>query len=302
MNEAHFENALNVFAFASNTEIAGFIKQYCHESEYSRYDEVMKLWQNIQPYVQQMANNENNIADTIQVKKVPTRYNKMLDAYRDDVLFAKTFPPHRTEFGIVEIDKLVAAQKTVNLDFCEKLIEEMRGKTDMKHLIKTCLSPDRKQESVQYMENSGSHIFTSPNSDIRFLGSYLKELIPEDMEYAGGGLPIAAIISFIGYGVAPINVIRTPTRIVLHNGFHRVYACRALGIKEIPVVIKNVSNPLLEFPVQLNGLPREYLLNTPRPTLVKDFFDPNLTLKFKIKKKLKMVKLQVTPTAHDIPY
>lgn len=302
MLNTHTENALNVYAFSSDQELAIFIKQHFDDSEYGRHNEIFENWKQVQPYVQQLCIQEKDVANTIKVKKIPARYNKMLEEYRNDMLFSKAFPPHNTEFGMVEVDKLVAAQKMVNLDFCEKLIEEMKGATAMKDLIKACLSPYRDSEQVQHLESAGSHIFTSPQSDIRYLGSYIKDITDEDMLYAGGGLPVAALISFIGYGVAPVNVLRTPTRIVLNNGFHRVYACRALGIKEIPVVIKNVTNPLLEFPPSINGLPREYLLNSPRPALVKDFFDPQLTMKFKIKKKMKMVKLQVNASAMDIPY
>lgn len=302
MLNTHTENALNVYGFSSNNELAAFIKQHFAESEYDRQDEIFENLRLVQPYVQQLCADEKDLANTISVKKIPARYNKLLDVYRNDQRFSKTFQPHNTEFALVEIDKLVAPQKMVNFDFCQKLIDEMKGATGMKDLIKACLSPDRYQDPIQHLETAGTHIFTSPSSDMRYLGSFVKDLTEDDMEFAGGGLPVAAIISFIGYGVAQVSVLRTPTKMVLHNGFHRVFACRALGIKEVPVVIRDVTNPLLEFPNHINGLSREYLLNSPRPALVKDFFDPKLTIKFKMKRKLKTVKIQVNATALDVPY
>jgi hypothetical protein len=89
----------------------------------------------------------------------------------------------------------------------------------------------------------------------------VKELTAEDLDHAvSGGLPAAAIIAFVGYGGAPVNVLKVGSRIVLNNGFHRVYTLRRLGVKEIPVVVQHVSNPQLEFPPQVGGLPKEYLL------------------------------------------
>jgi hypothetical protein len=52
---------------------------------------------------------------------------------------------------------------------------------------------------------------------------------------------------------------------VLNNGFHRVYALRAMAITDTPVVIQHVGNPQLEFPPQVAGLPKEYLLGVAAP-------------------------------------
>ena len=65
------------------------------------------------------------------------------------------------------------------------------------------------------------------------------------------------MIAFVGYGGAPINVFMCGNRVVLINGFHRVFALRSIGVTEIPVVIQQVTNPQLEFPPQVAGLPRD---------------------------------------------
>jgi hypothetical protein len=130
----------------------------------------------------------------------------------------------------------------------------------------------------------------------------VKKLSADDMQYAvGGGLPAAAIISFVGYGGAPVNVLQAGGKVVLNNGFHRVYALRSLGVGEIPVVVQQVRNIQLEFPPTVAGLPREYLLGAPRPVLLKDFFDPDFAITLKVRERVKMVTVGIGLSQHEVP-
>ena len=118
---------------------------------------------------------------------------------------------------------------------------------------------------------------------------------------ASGGLPAAAVIAFVGYGGAPVNVIKAGNRIVLNNGFHRVYALREMGIRQIPVVVQHAHNVQLEFPSVVAGLPREYLLGVPRPVLLKDFFEPEFAITLKVRDRIKMVTLSIALGQHEVP-
>jgi hypothetical protein len=87
----------------------------------------------------------------------------------------------------------------------------------------------------------------------------------------------------------------------LNNGFHRVYALRSIGVTEIPVVIQRVGNPQLEFPPQVAGLPKEYLLGAPRPVVMKDFFGDGFAITLKVRDRLKMVTLGIALNQYDVP-
>ncbi len=158
-------------------------------------------------------------------------------------------------------------------------------------------------DPIQHLEiGPNTHVFSSPNSDIRFLGAFVKQLTSEDFDYAVmGGLPAAAIIAFIGYGGAPINVLHAGNRLVLNNGFHRVYALRSMGITEIPVVVQHVRNVQLEFPSVVAGLPKEYLLNVSRPVLIKDFFEQDFAITLRARERIRMVTVGVALSQHDVP-
>ena len=62
---------------------------------------------------------------------------------------------------------------------------------------------------------------------------------------------------------------------------------------EIPVVIQRVGNPQLEFPPQVAGLPKEYLLGSPRPVVMEDFFENGSAITLKVRDRLKMVTLGI---------
>lgn len=164
-------------------------------------------------------------------------------------------------------------------------------------------SSSREMDPIQHLEVAPStHIFSSPNSDVRFLGAFAKQLTADDLNYAVlGGLPAAAIIAFVGYGGSPINVFRVGSRVILNNGFHRVFALRRLGVTEIPVVVQNVRNAQLEFPAVVLGLPREYLLTHRRPVLVKDFFEPDFALTLRARERIKTVLVAINSNAPDVP-
>jgi hypothetical protein len=206
--------------------------------------------------------------------------------------------------GLVEIDKLVAAQRAVNLEYVDQLRADFKSDLSFDALTKICLSSDRKVAPIQHLElGQNVHAFSSPSSDLRFLGSFLIEnLTPDLMMYAqGGGSPAAAVISLIGYGAYPINVLKVGPRVVLNNGFHRVYALRSLGIRQIPVLIQKADNWQLEFPATVASVQREYLLGHPRPVLMKDFFEHDFTATIRVRNRLKLVTVQSNVGQHDVP-
>jgi len=49
-----------------------------------------------------------------------------------------------------------------------------------------------------------------------------------------------------------------------------------MGVKYASVVVQKIANPKLEPPPTVAGFPKEYLIENPRPVLMKDFFDEEL--------------------------
>ncbi len=299
----HFFNQLYLYAFATQGEIFSHIRTQTLEADSGRMSEILASWQAQQPAVQAILQAEIGVADRATIEELPREHERTLKEIAANDLFKQSFHALPISFALVEVDTLVAAQRAVNLDYVGRLRAAYEKKTDLADLIDICLSPTRDIAPIQHLEIANStHVFSSPNLDIRFLGAFFKKLSQQDLQSAVlGGQPAAAVISFVGYGISCVNVLRWQNRLVLNNGFHRVYALRSLGVTKIPVVIQQVNNMQLEFPAAVAGLPREYLLHAPRPVLMKDFFHDNFCLPLKSKDRVKVVTLQTGISQFDAP-
>lgn len=292
-----------LYAFATQAEVIQHVRTQAVGEELKRLPEIFAGWELLQPSVARLIEKERGIADDTLLEAIPKEYHPLLEAITGDTLFKKTFLHIPTGFALVEIDKLVAPQRAVNLEYVDRLLKRFPSVPTATDLLDICLSLKRDMDPVQHLEIApNTHIFSSPNSDIRFLGAFVKNMNGEDHSYAEhGGLPAAAIIAFVGYGAAPVNVLSAGGRVILNNGFHRAFALRSIGVTKIPVVVQHVRNAQLEFPPQVAGLPREYLLTHPRPVLVRDFFEPDFAITLKVRERIKTVTVNVAPGQHEVP-
>jgi hypothetical protein len=155
---------------------------------------------------------------------------------------------------------------------------------------------------VSELKLSGQqYIFTSENTEFRCLGASSKEVNQHDLNYSNGGIPIKGILVLFGYSAMRANAFLVKNKVFLSNGFHRIFSLYSKGIRHVPIILQKVKNPDLAFPNPFLGVPREYALNATRPPLVKDFFDPELTMDLKVKPLRKGVKLSIISEDIDIP-
>jgi hypothetical protein len=292
-----------LYAFATQAEILNHIRTQSVDEEVRRIPEILAGWDILQARIASLIIDEQGVANQVVLRPIPEEYRQVLNEITSDTLFQKTFLNVPTGFALVDIDTLVAPQRTVNLEYVDRLIKKYPATPTLMDLFEICLSLKRQMDPIQHLEVAPNvHVFSSPNSDIRFLGSFMKTLNGEDLSYAEfGGLPVAAVIAFVGYGTAPVNVLYAGGRAILNNGFHRVFALRSIGIRQIPVVVQHIRNPQLEFPPHVVGLPKEYLLTHPRPVLVGDFFKDDLAITLKVRDRIKTVTVNVGAGQHEVP-
>lgn len=173
----------------------------------------------------------------------------------------------------------------------------------MDDLIDICISPQQNTPEIKVIGQTNQFSFSSPSADFRFLGGFMKEnLSEEDLRQCKvGGMPEKAIMLFVGYGGGAINVLRVGNRLILNNGFHRVYALRQKNITEIPVVIQNIGNPNLDLPQITPGIPNGYFLQTPRPIVTKDFFNSDLVETLEVKDTITNVRVNWNSDGSFVP-
>ncbi len=292
-----------LYAFATQAEVLNQVRTQAIKEESDRIREILPAWVGLQTKVEALLKAEEGLAETVKLVDVPREHLPAVEKIVNNESFQRTFSQLPSTVGIVETDYLVAPQRTVNLDYVDRLVKSYPRNPMLDELIGICLSSKRLMDPLRHLElGPNTHVFSSPNSDVRFLGAYAKELSEDDLKYAeNGGIPVAAVIAFIGYGGAPVNVLKVGNRIILNNGFHRVYALRSMGISSIPVVVQHVTNPQLEVPPVVGGLPKEYLLGSPRPVMMKDFFIDEFGTTLRIKERVKMVTLGIALNQHEVP-
>jgi len=250
----------------------------------------------------QLTSEEAGVADQIIVEDTPSGILQRLQEIEADPLFLASFSDSPTSFKIVEIDKLVAPQREVNLDYVSTLRSRISSKS-VEDLVEFCVGPRREPPPLKVLQTATNQMtYTSRSLDLRFLGGFPKPIGEDDIRVAhAGGQPVEVVTLLIGFGAAPINAWMVGKRLVLANGFHRIVALRMEGVTQVPIVVRHVANPEIEFPEQYLGLPRPYLLQNPRPVLVKDFFDRELTLELKLKPRSKTLKVAWGPEDALIP-
>jgi hypothetical protein len=291
-----------LFAFEPMVEIRRYLRVHVVRGDAARLPEIQRAWDDAQPRIKTLNVTEVNLADSILMEAVPPQYTARIDKVLDSDRLRKTLPL-KWDVRLVEIDKLVAAQRQVNLEHVDRLRQSFPKDLTLEALIDICLTPDPGVVPIQHLEPSlNVHTFTSPSGDFRMLGSFFHELSDEEAELSPAiGTPVAAVITFVGYGAATANVYWNGKRCVLNNGFHRIYALRQAGVTKVPVVVQHAMNVLMEFPANVSGLSREYLLNHPRPALMKDFFDDKFSTVLRVQNYLRMVSITTEVTQNDMP-
>jgi hypothetical protein len=270
--------------------------------EVGRMAEVASRWRQAAQRMQELVATEPGAADQVRVEEPPADLLPRLRQIEEDPLFKASFSFVPPSFKLVEIDHLIAPQREVNLDYVDVLTARLRGRS-LSELVEFCLVPRAEPPPVQCLQTAPNEVvFSSPSTDLRFLGGFPKPLDDRDMAVAHfGGQPVQVVALLIGFGSAPINVWAAGRRLVLHNGFHRIVALRSLGVERVPVVVQTATNPDIEFPEQIFGLSRSYLLQHPRPVLVRDFFDDALTVELRLKPRLRTLKLTWSPELGVVP-
>lgn len=268
------------------------IRNYCISADQERIDEVSGAWRTASARMAMLSETEAGLPDTISVEEPPDSVKERLAEIAKDKLFRASFSGVPVSFKVVDIDLLVAPQREVNLDHVARMRDRIPG-TTVEELIEFCVGLSRETAEVKSLQTAPNQVtYTSKSVDFRFTGGARKPITDADIAVAhGGGQPVESISLLTGFGAAQINTFMVGDRLVLNNGFHRIIALRMAGVTKVPVVVQHISNSEIEFPGQLCGTPRAYLLNHLRPVVIKDFFDEQLIVELRLVPRRKVVKV-----------
>ena len=289
-SEPTFKRLLYMHGAVTLGELNKFLDAESIDTD-ERKHEIRARWREAAERFQRLTQTEAGIADTVATQPLPPEAADYIAELQKSSAFANTFSNFPLTFELVEIDKVVAAQRTVHLDFVEHIKATWVQSTP--NLLRRCLDPEQDPTPLSVGRTAPNFLtVSSRNRKLRFLGVYERPYRADALEgLRPVGQPVHAVILLVGYGVETVNMYRVGRRLVLNNGFHRLNALRALGINHAPAAIQHVTYPDIELPATIQDLPRDYLIKAPRPALMKDFFDPPLTCEIRQRSFLKVVQI-----------
>lgn len=236
---------------------------------------------------------EAGIADRVEIRDLDPAMLPLAAQVEADSRYRQIVEAIPARFAMVELDKLVTPQQHVNLDHIERLKARISPNLPPAELFKFCMPLDRAETPVNVRQTgSKSYTFWSDSSDFRFHGGSLLgagNIIDHDP--IG---PIAAAVGLmVGFSSNFLMAIQSDSRLLLHNGNHRVYALRDAGFTHAPCLIQEVTRrEELELIASRRVIESAaFYFKGDRPPMIKDYFDPKLRKTHRVHKIQRMVEV-----------
>lgn len=257
---------------------------------------LMEEWCRANDYYQELEESETGICDEIEVKDLDPTLAPLAAEVEADPCYRKTFDTLPTGFAMVELDKLVLFQTHVIQQGADRLCARLGPAPDPAALFRFCQPPTNHQAPVKIRKiGAERYVFTSESSDFRPHKPVL--LRPDQISDHVSSGPISGVVGLvIGYGSNFLTAVRQGEdgRMVLHNGYHRAYAMRALGITHAPCIVRTVRrDDELEIAAGRKvARDPDFYFKSARPPLLKDFFDPKICKLHQVYKMLKTIEVE----------
>jgi len=228
---------------------------------------------------------EAGVADEAECLPLDPALELLGEALKADPYFRATFDTLPTQIRMVELDKLIVSQKHIACIFSEERARMLGPAPEPEALFRFCLPLERENPPVRIQRlASDRYLFSSESTDLR---AHEPMLLRRDQlaNIASFG-PIAGVIGLIvGFGSNFLTAIRSDKRMVLHNGYHRAYSLRALGITHAPCIVETVTrkDELRVAASETVSADPEFYFAARRPPMLRDFFNPALAKRLAVR-------------------
>ncbi|ACL63144.1 hypothetical protein [Methylobacterium nodulans] len=250
-------------------------------------------WRAANDYYHHLELNEAGAADAIEVRDLDPTCAELADAVRADPRYRRAFDKVPTRFAMVELDRLVVAQSHIDLDHADRLQARAGDRLNAQALFRFCQPLGDFEAPVQIRQaGARRYLFVSASSDLRFHECLL--LKPQDLaNHAAFGSVSGAVGLIVGFGSNFLSVVQSESRLLLHNGHHRAYALRAMGVRFAPCIIQTATRG-----EELGLLASSKVMASPsfyfraaRPPLLKDFFEPRIRKVLQVRRTSQVIEL-----------
>lgn len=217
--------------------------------------------------------------------------------------YRRTFDTLPTDFGMVELDRLIIYQRHVTQNFVDSLAARIGPAPDPAALFRVCLPLGVPEAPVQIRRvGSRRYVFRCESTDFRF---HEPALLRSDQTtgYDSVGA-IAGIVGLVvGFGSNFLNVVRVGNRVLLNNGYHRACALRSLGITHAPCIVQTATRAD-ELGITVKSRVADdagFYFESARPPLLKDFFDPKIRKLLPIRKRVRQIEVNFEVKDYLVP-
>ena len=217
------------------------------------------------------------------IEEIPAAFVGITKNFAKGVQFEEAVGKRKHSFKLVEIDHVVAIQKYVDQDYSESL-RVAKDLSNLGTLIPFCLSEESLPRSVIATMDAAqqAHTILARGVDLRIVG----------MNAGEDAFTGRRIFSFVvGWGVPFITVVHYQDRYFLRNGYHRAYAARAAGVKELPCLVIE-GEEYADTGAGHAGFFPQALLMSARPPIFSDLRIDGNSRTFEVPPSNKMIRLK----------
>jgi len=235
-------------------------------------------WRAANDLYAELEQSEAGIADKIDCRPLVPRLTRLAAELEANAWFRSSFDNLPYTIELVELDKLVVSQVHVETGFASAIASRLGERPSPSALFRFCLPVERELPPVAIRRLAADRYeFTSPSSDFREHAPKL--LGPAESAPLGLSGPAAAFFGIgVGFGSNFLSGVRSGTRILLQNGYHRSYALRSAGVTHAWCVVEQVTrkDELRLTATAAVAEDPEFYFAARRPPILRDFFDARI--------------------------
>ena len=252
-------------------------------------------WRTANDYYYDLEMSEAGIADSISCRPLDHRLTRLASQLEANEWFRNSFDSLPYTFELVELDKLVVSQIQIEASHAQSAVVRLGSRPSPAELFRFCLPIERELPPVSITRlASNRYQFSSPSTDFRPHDSML--LRAADIAHLKLPGPASALLGVsVGFGSNFLSGIRSGSRILLQNGYHRAYALRSAGFTHAWCVVELVTR---KDDLRLTANPEvladpEFYFAAKRPPVLRDYFDPRIAKQLKVKRMDCIVEIEI---------